>query len=95
MFKAVTVSRIYGNLPAYEVLKIVDYSHAEASCRNKQKLLSKRPRRLDDDDDKENLRMEIQRSRQRKEMERAPVGTVVIHSPLTMSQLSTLSLKRE
>jgi hypothetical protein len=31
----------------------------------------------------------MQRSRQRKEMERAPVATVEVHSPSTMSQLST------
>jgi hypothetical protein len=91
MLKAVTVSRTYGNLPAYEVLKIADYSHAEASCRNKQKL-----------DDKENLQADIQRLQQRKEMERAPLGIVAIHSPSTTSQLSTqvsvlfpLSLNRE
>jgi hypothetical protein len=68
MLKAVTVSRTYGNLPAYEVLNIAYYSHAEASFRNKQKLLPKRRRRLDDDDDKENLRAAMQRSRQRKDM---------------------------
>jgi hypothetical protein len=102
MLKAVTISRTYDNIPAYEVLKIVDYSHAEARCRNKQKLLSKRGRGLEDDDDRENLRAAMQRSRQRNEKERAPVGTVVIHSPSTMSQLSTqgsvsfpLSLNRE
>jgi hypothetical protein len=102
MLKAVTVSRTYGNLPACEVLKIADYSHAEVSCRNIQKLLSKRRQRLDDEDDKENLWAAIERSRQTKEMERAPVGTVVIHSPSTTIQLSTqgsvlfpLSLNRE
>jgi hypothetical protein len=61
MLKAVTISRTYDNLPAYEVLKIADYSHAEARCRKKQKLLSKRRRRLEDDDDKENLRTVMQR----------------------------------
>jgi hypothetical protein len=62
MLKAVTVAITYGILPAYEVLKIADYSHAEARCRNKQKLLSKRRRRLEDYDDKENLRAVMQRS---------------------------------
>jgi hypothetical protein len=81
MLKAVTVSRTYGNLPSYEVLKIVDYSHAEASCRNKQKLISKMRRRLEDDDDKDNLRAAIQRLRQRKEMERASLDTVVMYPP--------------
>jgi hypothetical protein len=68
MLKVVTVARTYGNLPACEVLKIADYNHAEASCRNKQKRISKRPQRLDDDDDKKNSRTVMQRSRQRKEM---------------------------
>jgi hypothetical protein len=63
MLKAVTISIKYDNLPAYEVLKIMDYSHAEARCRNKQKLLSKRRRCLEDDDDKENLRTAMQRLR--------------------------------
>jgi hypothetical protein len=89
MLKAVSISRTYDNLPAYEVLKISDYNHAEARCRNKQKMLSKRRQHLEDDDDKENFRVAMQSSRQRKEKERAPVGTVVIHSPSTMSQIST------
>jgi hypothetical protein len=82
MLKAVTISRTYDNLPAYEVLNIADCRHADARCRNTQKLLSKRHRRLEDDDDEENLRTAMQRSLQRKEKERAPVGNVVIHPPL-------------
>jgi hypothetical protein len=62
MSKAVTVVRTYGNLPAYEVLNIVDYTHAEASCWNKQKLLLKRRRYLEYDDDKENSWAAMQRS---------------------------------
>jgi hypothetical protein len=41
MLKAATLARNYGNLPAYEVPKIADYNHAEASCRKKQNLLLK------------------------------------------------------
>jgi hypothetical protein len=57
MKKAFSVARTYGNLPAYTFLKISDYSHAEASCRNKHKLLTKRRQRLDNDEDKENSRV--------------------------------------
>jgi hypothetical protein len=88
MLKAVSISRTYGNIPAYEVLNITDYSLAEARFRNKKKLLSKRRRRLEDDDDKENVRVAMQSSRHRKEKESAPVGTVVTHPPSTLSQLS-------
>jgi hypothetical protein len=38
MKKAVPVARTYGNLPAYEVLKISDYSDSKASCWDKQEL---------------------------------------------------------
>jgi hypothetical protein len=83
MASAVKLAFQHPTLTQVQVLRLADYSKGESSSRNKQKLLSKRRRGVETDDDKDNNRLGVNGFRARRRLEqvaRMPLASIEVQS---------------
>jgi hypothetical protein len=91
MAAAVRLAFQHPTLTQVQVLRLADYSKGEASSRNKHKLLSKRRRYVETDDDKENNCLGVNgfRARRRLEQEeRMPLASIDVQSVSSVSGIT-------
>jgi hypothetical protein len=94
MAKALELSLMYPDVPAYAALKIADYTDDEAQDRNRQKLLSKRRCRVERESRKENSRGTMARSRAWS-VANPPVSSISIRSNTSTSSTSGITSSSE
>jgi hypothetical protein len=91
MAVAVILAFQHPTLTQVQVLKIAAYSQGEASSRNKQKLLSKRRRGVETDDDKENNRLGVKGFLARRRLEqvaRMHLASIEVQSVSSVSGIT-------